>query len=136
MKKIIISLLFFSFIWAKPHLFTNFQQGLDYSIKTNKPIALFLVSSTCPHCRDLVNKIANNRQFALYVGNNFSWIVIDVATQPAPVPFDRSVPTIMVLNQNKEPLSQPVKGDIPLNMLFKYLKENYKLYYNAISSQF
>jgi len=42
----------------------------------------------------------------------------------------------MVLNQNKEPLSQPVKGDIPLNLLYKYLQENYKLYYNVVNSQY
>jgi len=131
MRKIIISLLFVCFVFAKGHIFSDFNKGLTFAKNSNKPIALFLISSTCPHCHSLLKKIQQNKAFIQYVGNNFAWIVIDVSRQKTPVAFDGSVPTIMILDSNRNIIASPIKGDIPLDNLYEYLKESRILFYNS-----
>jgi len=135
MKKIIISLIFFSsFLFAK--LFFNLSDAINSAKWNDKPILVFIVSSNCPHCQNLVHSIGNNKNFFRWIVKSYNWVVIDVAFKnpPASVYFDGYVPTIEVFTPNMQLISRPIKGEVPLNMLYQYLNNNLQLYYRYRSS--
>jgi len=138
MKKLVVSLLFGTLLFAKGMIFSNFNKAVEYGRSSNKPIAVFIVSSSCIHCKELLLNMRKDKELLNFLGNNFAWVVIDVTRQKVPpiIPFSNSTPFIAVLNPNTlETLTDPIKGAVPNNLLYKYLSEVLKLYYNSIPYQ-
>jgi len=138
MKKLIVSIFFGTLLFAKGMIFSNFDKAVEYGRNSNKPIAVFIVSSSCIHCQELLNNMKRDRKLLDFLGNNFAWVVIDITRQrvPSMIPFSNSTPFIVVLNPNNlETLTEPIKGAVPNNLLYKYLSEILKLYYNSIPYQ-
>ncbi len=87
-----------------------------------KPVIYLILSNNCPHCHNLMGDINNNTQLKEFLSNEYEVQVIDVTKTmvPAFLPFEGTVPTIVITDKNKL-IGDPLQGEIPSIELMRYL---------------
>lgn len=87
-----------------------------------KPIIYFILSNDCPICHNLVNDITNNTNLRNLLSSEYQVKIIDTIKSDVPnfLPFDGTVPTIFIIDNNKF-IGDSLKGYIPSNELMRYL---------------
>jgi hypothetical protein len=129
MKKLIIFLLFISNLFAYK-VYTNFQSAVNEASKQTKPILLIAYSPTCPHCANYFATMRQNADIMQFIRKNYIACILNVTKTniPANIPFDGTIPFTEILYFNGNPITPPLKGEIPMNYLGYYLANGLYLF--------
>ena len=115
MKKLIMSIL----------LFVNFAYGAGNM--GEKPVFLLLWSNTCTHCSAFLNGSMKDERLLKFFDVE-AINVGEVQHVPYDIDFTGVVPSVHILNQNKNQLTNTITGNIPPAELSKFLSKFLELW--------
>lgn len=95
-----------------------------------KPVFLLLWSDTCNHCQAFINGTMQDKRIKQLL-KNFDIEAINVNEQkqvPYDIDFTGVVPSIHIMNQQKNQLVNTITGNVPAEEMTKFLSKFLELY--------
>jgi thioredoxin-related protein len=137
-KKILLIAICFSFAIGsmdsfakKNNYFTNYDQALQSSKETNKPLMLVVVTNTCPWCEKLEKQTLSKEIISSFISKHFTPVILnrDKAQYPINKFVAKVVPTVFFIDPKDEEIihnSYGYKTKEKFLYIIEKISENYK----------
>jgi thioredoxin-related protein len=131
-KHILFISVFFSLGFASVNNFnktdnyyTNYNQALEKSLQTNKPLMLLVVTTTCPWCEKLKKQTLSKEKINNFISKNFIPLILnkDKAQYPTDKFEAKVVPTVFFINPRDEKIINTSFGYKSQKKFLKSLEE-------------
>lgn len=102
---------------------SSYKEAREKSLKTNKPLMILFVTTSCPWCQKLKHQVLKKEEVNTFVQNHFIPVMLDKETDTFPqdlMPF--AVPTLSFVGTKKEQEFFNIIGYKPLDEALNLLK--------------
>ncbi len=85
----------------------NYEQALELSQKTDKPIMLKLTASHCKYCKKMDSEVLSDKEVEHMLKQNFICVTINVDNEPLPLNLTKTItPTFIFVDKSGKITSQ------------------------------
>ena len=114
---------FFSILSADFH--TDIYKGVSAAKKSGKIVSLFIVSSDCPHCKELLKLVDLDKDLGSLIMEKTELVILntkDPLTEvPTDLPYKGRVPVFMTLTPNGKVVGKALDGSISPALIHSHI---------------